>query len=106
MVKPPRLNIRFAILARDNFRCFYCGVGPDTTALEVDHIIPRSRGGGNRPDNLVTCCYRCNAGKRNELFATDLQDLLMARVYRRPGNEQIQRLCDEQDVAQGVPASA
>jgi hypothetical protein len=30
----------------------------------VDHVVPRARGGSNRPSNLITCCMKCNA-KRN-----------------------------------------
>ena len=33
--------------------------------LEVDHIVPRSRGGTDDPDNLQALCYRCNAMKRD-----------------------------------------
>jgi hypothetical protein len=36
--------------------------------LEVDHIHPRSKGGTDHPDNLVTACWDCNAGKRANLL--------------------------------------
>ena len=57
-------GIRFAIFKRDGFRCRYCGrdVG-DAVALHVDHVIPRSKGGTNALDNLVTSCSYCNLGK-------------------------------------------
>ena len=52
------------VRARDGYTCQYCGVvmPPD---LEVDHIIPRSRGGTDRPDNLVAACHDCNRRKGN-----------------------------------------
>lgn len=52
------------ILARDGYRCVYCGrKGSSTRALEMDHVEPRSWGGSTRPDNLVTACSECNNEK-------------------------------------------
>jgi 5-methylcytosine-specific restriction endonuclease McrA len=51
---------RHAILARDGFRCQYCG---STRHLTIDHIIPRSRGGASSWDNVVTSCAPCNVRK-------------------------------------------
>jgi 5-methylcytosine-specific restriction endonuclease McrA len=38
------------------------GFKPDVV-LEVDHVVPRSRGGTDDPDNLITSCQDCNRGK-------------------------------------------
>jgi 5-methylcytosine-specific restriction endonuclease McrA len=51
---------RRAILARDGFRCQYCGT---TKRLTIDHIVPRSKGGGSSWDNVVTSCEPCNLRK-------------------------------------------
>jgi 5-methylcytosine-specific restriction endonuclease McrA len=62
----PRLSLRFRILQRDGFRCRLCGLARDDSPdvrLEVDHIVPRSRGGSNDPDNLWVLCFSCNRGK-------------------------------------------
>lgn len=59
-------SIRFKVFMRDNFKCKYCGKTADEKALEVDHIIPRSRGGSNELINLVTACFECNRGKRDK----------------------------------------
>lgn len=59
------LNKRFLILKRDNFRCIYCGrdsVQKDIK-LHIDHIIPRSKGGSDDINNLVTSCSECNLTK-------------------------------------------
>jgi hypothetical protein len=58
-------NVKMYVRARDKYRCQYCDVvmPPD---LEVDHIVPRSRGGSNRPANLVAACHDCNAKKGNQ----------------------------------------
>lgn len=62
------LRLRFKILERDGFKCKKCGRSPSTTQglkLEVDHIIPYSKGGETVEDNLETKCFDCNRGKSN-----------------------------------------
>jgi len=55
---------RFAILARDGFRCRYCGrSAQDGIELVVEHIIAKSRGGDDNPANLITACKGCNNSK-------------------------------------------
>jgi len=57
-------NIKMYVRARDKYICQYCGeIRPKR--LEVDHIIPRSRGGSTTPDNLAAACYDCNQKKGN-----------------------------------------
>jgi 5-methylcytosine-specific restriction endonuclease McrA len=51
---------RMNIFKRDNHSCQYCGSQRD---LSIDHVIPRSRGGGSSWKNLVTACKPCNAKK-------------------------------------------
>lgn len=51
------------ILRRDNHRCVYCG--KTTPPLTVDHIMPKSRSGGESWENLVCACVRCNNRKGN-----------------------------------------
>jgi hypothetical protein len=58
-------TLRYEVLKQARFRCELCGVSADVRALEVDHIVPRSRGGNDAPDNLQALCYRCNAMKRD-----------------------------------------
>lgn len=58
-------RLRFEILKRDGFRCRYCGVTSLDSMLHVDHVIPRSEGGTDDPENLVTSCQDCNLGKSN-----------------------------------------
>ncbi len=59
-------KVRYGILKRDDFKCCVCGsTAKDGLKLEVDHIIPVSKGGKSTPDNLRTLCERCNRGKSN-----------------------------------------
>lgn len=62
---PKSLNksLRYFILKRDNFKCKACGNTPDKSPLNIDHIIPKSKGGLNNLDNLQTLCFDCNIGK-------------------------------------------
>ena len=62
-------NVKMYVRARDRYTCVYCGER-FPTRLEVDHIIPRSRGGSMTPDNLVASCHDCNQAKSN-LTATE-----------------------------------
>lgn len=56
-------RVRFVVFDRDNFTCQYCGLKAPNVALEVDHVIPVSKGGTNDISNLVTSCLDCNRGK-------------------------------------------
>jgi len=49
------------VLERDRHTCQYCNYKGDD--LTLDHVIPRSRGGGDTWENLVTACVRCNVKK-------------------------------------------
>lgn len=51
------------IMKRDRHTCQYCGVKSDLT---LDHVMPRSRGGKDSWENLVTACNKCNVKKGNK----------------------------------------
>ena len=54
---------RFEVLKRDDFRCRYCGANAMQSLIEVDHVIPASKGGTDDAANLVAACWDCNHGK-------------------------------------------
>lgn len=58
-------TVRYRILSRAKFRCELCGVSAEHKALEVDHIVPRNKGGSDDESNLQALCYSCNAMKRD-----------------------------------------
>ncbi len=55
---------RRAVFARDDWQCQYCGA---RTSLTVDHVIPRSKGGGSDWENIVASCAPCNRRKGDRL---------------------------------------
>lgn len=64
-------EIREYLLEKWGRKCAYCGL--ENTRLEIDHIIPRSKGGSNRISNLIIACQNCNIKKAN----TTIQDFLI-----------------------------
>lgn len=81
------IELKFLVFERDDWKCRYChrylkeyyGEWKRHITLgeawgrkykmrfrpTVDHVIPRSKGGGDQMSNLVTCCYLCNQRKGN-----------------------------------------
>lgn len=62
----PRATVRLSrrnIYLRDDHTCQYCSERPGTRELNLDHVVPRSRGGRSSWDNLVTSCRECNLEK-------------------------------------------
>ena len=57
-----KLNRR-NLFARDRNQCQYCGRTFPTSELSIDHVKPRTQGGGEAWDNLVCSCVKCNARK-------------------------------------------
>ena len=59
-------RLRFLVMQRDGFRCCKCGASPakgHTATLQVDHVVPGSKGGDTELGNLQTLCETCNVGK-------------------------------------------
>ncbi|MCJ7596948.1 MAG: HNH endonuclease [Desulfobacterales bacterium] len=66
MVKRPKSPVKFSrqnIYSRDRYQCQYCGGKYSSEELTYDHVIPKSRGGKTRWENIVTCCVECNREK-------------------------------------------
>ncbi len=70
-------KLRKKTYKRDNYTCQRCGYNPEkhtyTVPLQAHHIIPRSRGGKDSLDNLITLCRRCHGVQHpdNEAFDDD-----------------------------------
>ena len=69
------------IYLRDNFTCQYCG--KNGTHLTLDHIIPKSKGGGESWENIVVCCVRCN-NRKGDRTAEEAGMKLIGTPYKPP----------------------
>lgn len=64
------IGLRYKVLQRDHFKCKLCGRSPatnPTVILHVDHIIPYSKGGPTKEENLRVLCSSCNLGKSDRI---------------------------------------
>src|SRR6185436_10495714 len=80
---------RLRIYMRDKFRCQYCGEKKPVGELTLDHILPRSRGGGNSPLNIVTACMKCNNRKSNRTPDEARMPLLTSQTALRVKLERV-----------------
>lgn len=82
--RPPKkiLLSRKNIIKRDGHRCQYCG--QSRTAMTVDHVIPKNRGGEEVWENLVCACVRCNNKKGDR--TPDEARMPLRRLPRRPNH--------------------
>lgn len=64
-------KISWEVYRRDKFKCRYCAI--DNVPLTVDHIITWESGGASHPDNLLTCCKKCNKRRGNLDYGSWLQ---------------------------------
>lgn len=82
-------SVRRRVIERDGMRCRYCNIKvksrkkghigkPPPYSLTLDHVTPVSLGGKSTDDNLVVCCYWCNAAKMNRV---DTPRLLLREIY-------------------------
>jgi len=72
---------RFNVFKRDSFTCQYCGSTPPSVVLEIDHMVPVSKGGTNDKSNLLTACFDCNRGKRDVLL-TAIPDAINTELVK------------------------
>lgn len=76
---------RNKIYLRDRFKCSYCDKKCKIDEITLDHIIPKSRGGEDTPENLVTSCKPCNQKKGNRTPEEANMELLHKPIKLRVG---------------------
>jgi len=67
----PKKEVKFTrhnIFERDKNTCQYCGKSFDRKDLNLDHVIPRDKGGLTTWENIVCSCIPCNTRKGNRLY--------------------------------------
>src|SRR5690606_19505718 len=57
------------LVERDGTACYLCGVDLDRSEMQMDHVIPLSRGGSHIPENMRIACRTCNYRKGNYLLS-------------------------------------
>lgn len=85
------------IFKRDNFTCAYCGRFRDLT---VDHILPKSKGGKDTWDNLISACLKCNYKKGDRTPEQAGMELLFKPYKPNP----LRFLCDNNKMREGWDA--
>ncbi|RDV84200.1 RNA-guided endonuclease IscB [Ammonifex thiophilus] len=84
-------EVRKYLLEKFGRRCAYCG--KEGVPLEVDHVVPKSRGGTDRVSNLALACRECNQAKGNKLLQEWLEELKKSgRAIDRKRAENIPRV--------------
>lgn len=81
----PKRHVRFSrfnIYSRDNNSCQYCGQRFPRVDLNLDHVIPRSRGGISSWENIVCSCHACNRRKGGR--TPEEAHMKLIRKPRRP----------------------
>ena len=83
LIRRPQPQVKLsrkAVLARDGYRCQYCG--KRHVKMTLDHVIPRRLGGTFTWENLVCACHACNAKKGDRSPAE--AGLQLLRTPKRP----------------------
>ena len=81
----PKKEVKFTrhnIFERDQNTCQYCGTTCDRKDLNLDHVIPRDRGGPTSWENIVCSCIECNTLKANR--TPQEAGLRLVRKPKRP----------------------
>jgi len=66
----PKQDIKFTrqnVFERDRYTCQYCSTRFEAKELNIDHVIPRDKGGKSSWENVVCSCIKCNSRKANHL---------------------------------------
>ena len=81
----PKKEVKFTrhnIFERDRNTCQYCGIVFDRKDLNLDHVVPRDRGGPTNWENIVCSCVPCNTRKSNRTPAE--AGIRLIRKPKRP----------------------
>tara|TARA_R100000008_G_C3580999_1_gene168504 strand:+ start:1020 stop:1520 length:501 start_codon:yes stop_codon:yes gene_type:complete len=75
------------IFLRDENRCQYCAKRFRDTDLTIDHVVPRSKGGLSKWNNVVAACKPCNQKKRD--FLIENSPVALIRKPKKPSYRSI-----------------
>jgi len=83
-IRRHKKHVKFSrsnVYARDRWKCQYCGEKHKTDELNLDHVVPKSKGGKTCWSNIVTSCIDCNTKKR-DLALSEAQMKLIKKPIR------------------------
>ena len=60
--------------------CAYCGAKLNINEMEIDHVWPKGRGGGNQTNNLWPCCHDCNR-KKADMTIDEWREQIIRQCY-------------------------
>lgn len=86
LIRRPRPRVKLTrreVFIRDGFSCQYCG--RQVNDLTIDHVVPKSRGGGHAWDNLVSACKPCNHRKGGKSLGEARMTLRSLPIEPRAG---------------------
>ena len=77
------------LLERENYACIYCDIHASKAKMEIDHVVPKSKGGTDSLNNLVLSCNACNQAKGNQDVQTYLKGKpsVLKRVKAHSGQD-------------------
>jgi 5-methylcytosine-specific restriction endonuclease McrA len=87
-IKP---SIRNKIVRRDNSKCCYCNKPVSKKNRSLDHITPQTRGGANKPSNLVLTCKSCNSQKGSKSLKEYTQYLILEGILNKQAANNIHK---------------
>jgi hypothetical protein len=71
---------RMEIIERDNFCCYICDIKLDIKEIELDHLIPVSKGGNSSSENVAVSCMNCNRARGNRINSKQLAKIQQLKV--------------------------
>lgn len=83
-------GLRRSVFKRDGMICFWCGCSIvrgfkdplPPHAATIDHVVPKSRGGLDVAENLVSCCNRCNQRRSRESASPPITEAQLLELMR------------------------
>ena len=76
-------------------KCYYCNDELKGVRTNVEHVVPRSKGGTNKPKNLVLACWKCNKDKGSDMLTLKRTKKLRKRHNLKQRNYQTWKADEE-----------
>lgn len=86
-------SLRNACYLRDRFTCYACQRdlhNAEPREVTLDHVEPKVNGANHHPNNLLTCCLRCNSRRQHMPFREWVESAMVARLSPEQA-EQVQQ---------------